>query len=34
MMSDNDILTHLVVLPGWQYDGVFIYKSFVFGDFS
>lgn len=33
-MSDNDILTHLVVLPGWQYDGVFIHKSFVFGDFS
>jgi len=34
MMSDNDILTHLVVLPGWQYDEVFIHKSFVFGDFS
>ncbi|MFM7399626.1 MAG: 4a-hydroxytetrahydrobiopterin dehydratase, partial [Bacteroidota bacterium] len=34
MMSDNEIHTRLGELSGWQYDGVHIHKSFVFGDFS
>lgn len=33
-MSDNEIQARLGELPDWQYDGVHIHKSFVFGDFS
>lgn len=34
MMSDKEIQARLGELPDWQYDGVHIHKSFVFGDFS
>lgn len=33
-MTDKEIQARLDELPGWQYDGVYIHKSFVFGDFS
>ena len=33
-MSDKEIQARLDELRDWQYDGVHIHKSFVFGDFS
>lgn len=33
-MSDNEVQTRLRELPGWQYDGVYIHRSFVYRDFS